>query len=468
MSDSSPKLGLPYIQPAQAQKHVTHNEAIEVLDAITQLVVSQFDATSPPALPVEGDTFALGSTPSGAWASNPNEIAFFSGGGWLFLPPIPGWRAWGQSEEELRIWDGSNWVSAIPSLDSVEMLGINSTADTTNRLSVSSDASLFNNAGAGHQIKVNKANAGDTASLLFQSGWAGHAEMGLAGDTSFSIKVSPDGGSWSTPLTLNPSSQSIQLAPAGTATVTATGSSLHVDTPITGSAIQSANTDDTSGRLMSVGAFGLGAPGASLGDINVTDNSIAPGFYQITGSTVGAPRTSGLQHMIHSRRSVSGGETQIVTIEDDGSIFVRSRGNGAWQAWQQVATSAHYTGDLTSLDSSPLFERGTNASGEYTRFADGTQFCWHEIPLTYIWARELYGAWNFPASFISAPKVFCNVEFYSLLTGAAPDVDAISTSTVEGASNIGAQFRLMRAAGQTDFISGDSVNVTTLAFGRWK
>ena len=39
MSQTSPVLSLPYIQPAQAQKHVTHNEALRILDAITQLSV---------------------------------------------------------------------------------------------------------------------------------------------------------------------------------------------------------------------------------------------------------------------------------------------------------------------------------------------------------------------------------------------------------------------------------------------
>ena len=167
MSENTPKLDLPYIQPAQAQKHVTHNEAIERLDVLTQLIVNGFDATDPPSVPVEGETYALSANPTGSWASNANEIAFFSGNGWLFIPPVTGWRAYG--EGELRIWDGAAWASAIPSLDAVDMLGVNTSADLTNRLSVSSDATLLNNAGSGHQLKINKASAGDTASLLFQS-----------------------------------------------------------------------------------------------------------------------------------------------------------------------------------------------------------------------------------------------------------------------------------------------------------
>ena len=67
------------------------------------------------------------------------------------------------------------------------------TADATNRLSLNAPASLFNNAGAGHQIKVNKNAATDTGSLLFQTGFSGRAEMGLTGSDDWAIKVSADG-----------------------------------------------------------------------------------------------------------------------------------------------------------------------------------------------------------------------------------------------------------------------------------
>jgi len=44
----TPKLSLPYIMPAQAQKHVTHNEALAKLDVIVQLSVLSMNLKSPP------------------------------------------------------------------------------------------------------------------------------------------------------------------------------------------------------------------------------------------------------------------------------------------------------------------------------------------------------------------------------------------------------------------------------------
>ena len=76
-------------------------------------------------------------------------------------------------------------------------------ADATNRLSINAPGSLFNNAGAGHQVKVNKAAATDTGSFLFQTGFSGRAEFGLTGSDDFQIKVSGDGATWFTALQLD-------------------------------------------------------------------------------------------------------------------------------------------------------------------------------------------------------------------------------------------------------------------------
>ena len=48
MSDATTHLLLPYILAAQAQKHVTHNEALRILDGLVQLSVLDRDLTAPP------------------------------------------------------------------------------------------------------------------------------------------------------------------------------------------------------------------------------------------------------------------------------------------------------------------------------------------------------------------------------------------------------------------------------------
>ena len=61
-------LGLPYLAAAQAQKHVTHNEALSRLDAVVQLAVIDTTLTVPPGSPAEGDRYIVADGATGAWA----------------------------------------------------------------------------------------------------------------------------------------------------------------------------------------------------------------------------------------------------------------------------------------------------------------------------------------------------------------------------------------------------------------
>jgi len=200
----SPNLKLPYLAPAQAQKHVTHNEALRKLDVIVQLsVLSVVDM--PPTDPQNGDCFIIDANGQGDFTEKMHHIAAFQDGAWIFLSPKAGWRSYVQDNAEVRIFDGHAWqaLNSGGNSETATKFGINTAADDINRLAVKSNASLYDNEGSGHQLKINKATQNDTASLLFQSGYAGHAEMGLTGDNDFHIKTSPDGQSFRNALTVN-------------------------------------------------------------------------------------------------------------------------------------------------------------------------------------------------------------------------------------------------------------------------
>jgi hypothetical protein len=203
--DTTPNLNLPYIAAAQAQKHVTHNEAIRALDAVVQLSVLNRDLTAPPGSPANGDRHIVAAGATGGWSGHDLEIAAWQDGGWAFYAPAEGWIAWIVDEAALLAFDGSDWISAAASaaLQNVPMIGINAVADATNRLAIASAATLFNHAGAGHQHQINKNAAADTASLLFQTGLSGRAEIGLTGDDDLHFKVSADGSSWSEAIAID-------------------------------------------------------------------------------------------------------------------------------------------------------------------------------------------------------------------------------------------------------------------------
>lgn len=212
MPDTTPRLALPLILPSQAQKHVTHNAALARLDTLVQLGAWSRTVASPPPAPVAGAVYIVAAGATDAWAGQDHALAAWDGSAWAFTTPEPGFRAWVQDEGALVVFDGAAW-GALP-LENLAGVGINATSDATNRLAVSAPATLLNHEGAGHQLKINKANPGDTAALLFQTGFSGRAELGCAGSDDFSLKVSADGSTWSEALAAE-TSTGLCRAPAG-------------------------------------------------------------------------------------------------------------------------------------------------------------------------------------------------------------------------------------------------------------
>jgi Protein of unknown function (DUF2793) len=307
-------LALPLMEAAQAQKHVTHNEALVLLDGLVQLAVKSRVLATPPATPAEGDRYLVPAAPSGVWVGHVGQIAVSLAGVWRYTTPREGWALWIDNENVFLAFDGSAWVSVgggggggtpggvvgqiqfnnagafggvtfsgdvtvnpatgvativngavsnakaaamaantikgnntgalataidlsstqvnamlpvfiasgasaakghVPAppltagaskflredstwadLQGLGVLGVNATADATNKLAVNSSAALFNNIGAGVQIKVNKNVAADSASFLFQTGFSGRAEIGTSGDDDFHFKVSANGSAY--------------------------------------------------------------------------------------------------------------------------------------------------------------------------------------------------------------------------------------------------------------------------------
>jgi hypothetical protein len=100
----------------------------------------------------------------------------------------------------------------------VAALGIGTGPDPGNPLSVAANNILFNelpssSGGSGDiRIKLNKATTANTASFLFQNGFAGRAEIGLAGDDNFHFKVSADGSAWRDALSIAAATGAVSAA----------------------------------------------------------------------------------------------------------------------------------------------------------------------------------------------------------------------------------------------------------------
>ncbi|NVN87000.1 MAG: DUF2793 domain-containing protein [Rhodopseudomonas sp.] len=200
MTDTA-NLGLPLIEASQAQKHVTHNETLFSLDGLVQLAVISAAVTTPPGSPSAGQRWVVPAGASGAWTGKTNAIAAYYDGAWRFYTPKTGWLAYNLATGILLAWNGSAWINALSAFQNLPMIGINTAADSNNRLSVKTNGVLFGNddvtPGTGDiRIILSKSAAAKDAGFTFQDNWSTRALFGLLADDNFHIKVSPDGAAF--------------------------------------------------------------------------------------------------------------------------------------------------------------------------------------------------------------------------------------------------------------------------------
>ncbi len=214
------RLALPLIAAGQAQKHVTHNEALAALDGIVQMRLLETERNAPPAAPAEGDAYALGASPAGVWAGRAGAVAVFSGGAWRFMTPQDGWTAWRASDARIVVRTAGVWAPlgrVLQEIGDVQALGVGTGIDPGNTLSVRARSVLFAARGGAApgdgdlRMTINKSAVGGTASVVYQTGWSGRAEIGLAGEDAWSLKVSADGAQWRTALVADPATGAVRI-----------------------------------------------------------------------------------------------------------------------------------------------------------------------------------------------------------------------------------------------------------------
>ena len=420
MSDDTPLLSLPLILPSQAQKHVTHNEALRLLDVLVQMAVTDRTRTAPPEVPLEGDRHLVAAGATGDWAGRAGQIAAFWGGAWLYLVPREGWMLRVIDEGVTLAYADGAWVSAATLPDQVGQLGINTPADGVNRLALSSDAVLFTHQGAGHQVKVNKARATDTASLLFQTDYSGRAEIGTAGEDALSFKVSADGQAFVTAIRADGATGRIEM-PAG---ATVSGS-------ITGTAVTQEQADPVAGRLLKNFDHGLGArQGAEVRLVSNLDDPAAPtGFFATDAATAGTFPAGGARagSGIVTRADGSGFTQMFLDAADDSVWTRRHEAGTGFLPWRRPYSTANVVGPVShaaGLPTGSVIERGTNANGTFIRFADGTQIC------TFQRNSSTTGntAWTFPAAFLELPTPMLQPRVGVCISAVVPAINAISLS----------------------------------------
>jgi hypothetical protein len=109
---ATPRFSLPSIEAAQAQKHVTHNEALVLLDALAQLTVESRTLAAPPGSPAQGACYIPAASATGAWSGWDGQIAVFNAG-WFRIVPVAGLKAWVRAERLTVTYEDGIWRNGI-------------------------------------------------------------------------------------------------------------------------------------------------------------------------------------------------------------------------------------------------------------------------------------------------------------------------------------------------------------------
>lgn len=215
----SPRLSLPLLMPQQAQRHLTLNDAFRLLDVLVQTSVVSATRTDEPDAVSEGMLFILPAGASGPrWGDMAaGSLALFENGGFVDIRPVAGQIAYVADQGALVVFDGTAWGGGPLARDEWPAIGINAEPSEANRLTVAADSELLTfdarTPGSGDARKVvNKQSPAHVASVLFQSGFAGLAEIGLIGDDGFAVRVSTDGALFRPAMKADPASGHVSVA----------------------------------------------------------------------------------------------------------------------------------------------------------------------------------------------------------------------------------------------------------------
>lgn len=85
---------LPLLNAGQAQKELSHNEALTRIDALIQPCVEAVGVNVPPADPEPGACWIVGASPELAWIGQADALAMWTESGWRFVAPNDGMTVW--------------------------------------------------------------------------------------------------------------------------------------------------------------------------------------------------------------------------------------------------------------------------------------------------------------------------------------------------------------------------------------
>ncbi len=405
------------------------NLSLLTLDAQVQLAVESVGLDTPPGSPAQGARYIVGTAPTGAWAGQANALAMWLDTAWRFYTAR---YALNKVDGRIYLRTGTTWAAS----GGATWGGITGTlsAQTDLQNALDAKAPLASPALTGTPTAPTATAGTNTTQIASTAFVQASAATKQPLDANLTALSGLAGVADRLPYFTGAGALSL-------ATLTALARDLLDDTTQSGMQStlglvkQTSATDATAGALMTVGAFGLGRPvNLSNPDLNTLST---PGLYYCN-SPVNGPGSNGYL-LVESGSSVYFKQTyERVT---SGARFTRQIVDGVPGAWQPDYTAANILGTVSQSSGVPtgaIIERGSNANGEYVRYADGTQICTCTAAALLVtdtaagsgYQSANFTTYNYPASFIATPTPALSTSYGGTGNRGWASVGAINLSSI--------------------------------------
>ena len=246
-------------------------------------------------------------------------------------------------------------------------------------------------------------------------------------------------------------------------------------------AVQTGPSDTTANALLANGAHGLGAYAVALSVTGQTtlDAITYTSFVRLFSSeaasgTAGAPPGASGGVCLTIGYGATNARQTYWNITSTNRSWTRFMGGGVWGAWAPEFNASNILGTVSQSGGVPtgaIIERGSNANGEYVRFADGTQICRHlgNFPANGVSGWRM--VWQFPAPFARDSAVFISGTVNTVDTGLFSSqrayFSAVSARSRAGMDTSSSMLDVLIMPGATFATADVTPPVALVAIGRW-
>lgn len=118
------RLGMPFLSAGQAQKELTHNESLLLLDSLVSGCCGSGPSNIAPSAPEPGLSYICGSEPSGSWAGHPRALACWTEAGWRFVEAFVGLQVVDRTSGCTWRYSAGEWSLGIVNATEVRVDGV--------------------------------------------------------------------------------------------------------------------------------------------------------------------------------------------------------------------------------------------------------------------------------------------------------------------------------------------------------